>query len=286
MEELTTGCASRSEGGCRDTPRGARRRWRPGSMYPDSRGAVGGRRPQLPEGCVPTEGDDFSKFPLKTAKIQTAFLPQSICHAQHRTRTPTLPTSDRGDTVAGKLRVRSPPKDSPPSKKMINPPFRRLTDSAKYDTERIMDNVESQIRSRVDHFVNELSDLVRKAALEAVANALKGGGEGPAAAPAKAPAKRGRPAAAAKPAKAPKAAAPAPSKRKAGQKRSPDEIAKTTDKLLQYIGKNSGQRIEEIAKAIGHSTKELTLPIKKLLSEKKIAAKGEKRATRYFGAGK
>ena len=65
-----------------------------------------------------------------------------------------------------------------------------------------------------------------------------------------------------------------------------DEIVKTTEKLLQYITKNSGQRIEEIAKGVGHSTKELTLPVKKLLNDKKIVAKGEKRATRYSIAGK
>ena len=157
-----------------------------------------------------------------------------------------------------------------------------------------MDNVDTLIKARVDSFVSELSELVKKAALEAVANSLKGGApaapsvakatgkkRGPAAAPA-------APAAPAKaPAKAAKAAAPAAaSKRKAGQKRSPDEIVKTTEKLLSYIGKNSGQRIEEIAKGVGNSTKELTLPVKKLLNDKKIVAKGEKRATRYFIAGK
>lgn len=156
-----------------------------------------------------------------------------------------------------------------------------------------MDNVETQLKSRVDSFVAELSDLVRKAAIEAVQGALKGGA---AAAPgvAKAAGKKRGPAPAAAPVAAPKAAAKAPkaaaapaaSKRKAGQKRSPDEIVKTTEKLLAYITKNSGQRIEEIAKGVGNSTKELTLPVKKLLNEKKITAKGEKRATRYFVAGK
>jgi len=151
-----------------------------------------------------------------------------------------------------------------------------------------MDNVETQIKSRVDSFVSELSALVKKAALEAVTNALKAGDS---AAPSVAKTtgkKRGPVPGAAKAAKATKAA-PAPSaasKRKAGQKRSPDEIAKTTDRLLQYITKNSGQRIEEIAKGVGNSTKELTLPVKKLLSDKKIQAKGEKRATRYFVSGK
>ncbi|MEZ4299689.1 MAG: DNA-binding protein [Polyangiaceae bacterium] len=157
-----------------------------------------------------------------------------------------------------------------------------------------MDNVETQIKSRVDSFVNELSALVKQAALEAVTNAIKGGAATPGVAKAPAAKKRGpAPAAAKAPAKAPakaaKAAPAAPaaaSKRKAGQKRSPDEIAKTTDKLLSYITKNSGQRIEEIAKGVGSSTKELTLPVKKLLTDKKIVAKGEKRATRYFIAGK
>ena len=102
-----------------------------------------------------------------------------------------------------------------------------------------MDNVETQLKSRVDSFVAELSDLVRKAAIEAVQGALKGGA---AAAPgvAKAAGKKRGPAPAAAPVAAPKAAAKAPkaaaapaaSKRKAGQKRSPDEIVKTTEKLL------------------------------------------------------
>jgi DNA-binding NtrC family response regulator len=155
-----------------------------------------------------------------------------------------------------------------------------------------MDNVETQIKSRVDSFVGELSALVKKAALEAVANALKAG-DGAAPSVAKTTGKKRGPApGAAKAAKTTKAApaasaaSAAAAKRKAGQKRSPDEIAKTTEKLLQYIVKNSGQRIEEIAKGVGNSTKELTLPVKKLLSEKKISAKGEKRATRYFAGNK
>ena len=42
----------------------------------------------------------------------------------------------------------------------------------------------------------------------------------------------------------------------------------------------------EIARFEGNSTKELTLPVKKLLNDKKISSKGEKRATRYYAAGK
>ncbi|MBK8252855.1 MAG: DNA-binding protein [Polyangiaceae bacterium] len=152
-----------------------------------------------------------------------------------------------------------------------------------------MNNIDSMLRARVDAFASDLSALIKQAALEAVANALKGGEAAAPAAKAPAGRKRGPAPAAAKAApkaapKAPAAAPAAPAKRKAGQKRSPDEIAKTTDKLLQYIAKNSNQRIEEIAKGVGTSTKELTLPIKKLIADGEIIAKGEKRATRYSQA--
>ena len=49
-----------------------------------------------------------------------------------------------------------------------------------------------------------------------------------------------------------------------------------------HIKSNPGQGVEQIAKALGTSTKELTLPIRKLLGDKKITSKGQKRATRYF----
>jgi DNA-binding NtrC family response regulator len=92
------------------------------------------------------------------------------------------------------------------------------------------------------------------------------------AAPAPAPEakKAARPARAAKPA------------RKKGEKRSKEELAAMTQKVLEHIRANNGQGVEQIAKDLGTTTKELTLPIRKLLVEKKITSKGEKRATKYF----
>ena len=149
-----------------------------------------------------------------------------------------------------------------------------------------MSDAENQIRSRVDAFVNELSDLVRQAALQAVADALKKGESAPPARKAGRPAKpaapvesheekkttrtRGRPAAA-------KGA-----KRRAGEKRSPAVLAQVTEQVFNHIKTNAGQGVEQIAKALGTTTKELTLPIRKLLGEKKVTSKGQKRATRYF----
>lgn len=72
--------------------------------------------------------------------------------------------------------------------------------------------------------------------------------------------------------------------KKKGQKRSLALIAKTTKALLTYIEAHGGQRIEQIAAGMKTSSKDLMLPSKKLLAEKKIKTKGEKRGTRYFPA--
>lgn len=158
-----------------------------------------------------------------------------------------------------------------------------------------MSNAENHIKARVDAFVNDLSDLIRQSALEAVGEALKkGGGAAPAAPAARRPgrpakvveapvaakpaAKVGRPAKAA----GSSASAAAAAKRRAGEKRSPVLLAQVTDQVGNHIKANPGQGVEQIAKALSTTTKELTLPIRKLLGDKKITSKGQKRATRYF----
>jgi hypothetical protein len=156
-----------------------------------------------------------------------------------------------------------------------------------------MSNAENNIKNRVDAFVNDLSDLIRQSALEAVAEALKKGGEVSVAPVARRP---GRPAKVVeapvpakpagkpgRPAKASSAASSAAAaKRRAGEKRSPVLLAQVTDQVGNHIKSNPGQGVEQIAKALSTTTKELTLPIRKLLGDKKITSKGQKRATRYF----
>ena len=70
-----------------------------------------------------------------------------------------------------------------------------------------------------------------------------------------------------------------------GAKRPPEELAATVAKLGAYIAKNPGQGIEAIGKALATPTKDLALPVKKLLATGKIKVTGEKRATRYFPKG-
>jgi len=167
-----------------------------------------------------------------------------------------------------------------------------------------MPNIYDEIRARTEAFANDLTVLIRRAALEAAAAAL-GGGPIVAAPAAHAPAKRGRPrnavpvqaAPAARPAVAAKSAAKAPApkapvgrrpaaaaKRPPGAKRPPAELAKLTERLGEYIKAHPGLRMENIGKALGAPTRELNLPIKKLLAAKKIRSEGHKRATEYFPA--
>ena len=62
----------------------------------------------------------------------------------------------------------------------------------------------------------------------------------------------------------------------------PEELVLLTEQLYACIKGNSGRGIEIIAKSLNTTTKELTLPVRKLVVDKKIIARGQKRATRYY----
>ncbi len=65
-------------------------------------------------------------------------------------------------------------------------------------------------------------------------------------------------------------------------KRTPEEMEAAKQAVLECVKSNPGQSIEEIGRALGRATSELTLPVKKLIADKAVKTKGEKRATRYF----
>ncbi len=52
-------------------------------------------------------------------------------------------------------------------------------------------------------------------------------------------------------------------------------------KFYLYVHKHPGLRIEQINKELGTTTKDLALPIKKLIAERKIAGTGDKRSRTY-----
>ena len=130
----------------------------------------------------------------------------------------------------------------------------------------LMSNSDAAIREAVESFVEQLKGLIQRAALESVQAALLDGGGGPA--------RRGS--------KLGRAASLAPSKPQGGAKRTPEELDALIKKLRIYVVKNPGQRIEQIGRGLDVTTKELVLPVKKLMSERQISTKGQKRATVYF----
>jgi hypothetical protein len=141
-------------------------------------------------------------------------------------------------------------------------------------------DTDSAIRSRIDSFLTELGALVRKSALEAVQEALGGGG---------APRRRGpgRPKGSGRrgPGRPPKAG-----RRRAGRparggkrvRRSAEDLAKIGARVLAQVRSKAGQRLEEIGRALKTDTAVLKKPVADLLKAKKLKTKGAKRGTRYF----
>jgi hypothetical protein len=67
-----------------------------------------------------------------------------------------------------------------------------------------------------------------------------------------------------------------------GAKRSSDELDMLAEQFHTFVAKNPGMRIEQINKQLGTTTKDLALPIRKLVAEGAIKTKGAKRSTAYF----
>ncbi len=136
-------------------------------------------------------------------------------------------------------------------------------------------HIDQQIRDRINTFVEQLSSLVRQAAVEAVRTALTGG------APAAAPARRG-PGRPRKNAAAAPAAPKAPKARKGKRaKASSADVAAAAAKVVEYLAKNPGQSLEQIGKGLNTPTANLKLPIKQLLGDKKLKTTGQRRGTKY-----
>jgi hypothetical protein len=136
-------------------------------------------------------------------------------------------------------------------------------------------NFEQMISQRVQAFVTEITELARQQALETLSSALVAGGRGRpgrpknghVGQPARVTGRRGG------------------GRDRGGNRRSPEEIDRASQALLSEIQSNPGLRVEQIGRALGAATKDLTLPLKKLLSQKMVRSEGQRRATRYFPGG-
>lgn len=109
-----------------------------------------------------------------------------------------------------------------------------------------------QFNHVIDKFVADVSALARRAAIESLQVTLSrriGGGAGTAV---------------------------------SHGKRGTSELEALAGRFVKFVADNPGQRIEQINKRLGTSTKDLALPIRKLIAEGAIKTKGKRRATVYF----
>jgi hypothetical protein len=67
-------------------------------------------------------------------------------------------------------------------------------------------------------------------------------------------------------------------------RRSPVDFERMSASLLAYVTRNSGQRGEQIAEALGTDTKTMRLPMQRLIAEGQVRTTGERRGTRYFAS--
>jgi hypothetical protein len=132
-----------------------------------------------------------------------------------------------------------------------------------------MSDFQSEMNRTVQEFVAQISELARRAALSTLESAFSGkapsgSGTRVAAVAGPGPARAGRP----------------PGGR--GAKRTAEDLEALSSQVASFVKANPGLRIEQINKELGTSTKDLALPIRKLLADGMITSKGQKRSTTYF----
>jgi hypothetical protein len=134
-----------------------------------------------------------------------------------------------------------------------------------------MNDFQNEMNHTVQGFVAQITELARRAALDTLESAFGGraarGGAAPVAVAPAAAGRVGRP------------------RGGRGAKRTPADLEALSDQFASFVKSHPGLRIEQINKELGTTTKDLALPIRKLIADGLITAKGKKRSTTYF-AGK
>ena len=148
-----------------------------------------------------------------------------------------------------------------------------------------MSDINSHINQLVNDFVNAVTAMARQTAIATLNNALGGSHAGVGVAVKRGPGRPRKNPGFAMPAFSSSAAAPQGKRGKRG-KRTSGQLDKIVGSLFTFIKEHPGQRVEQINKALGTTTKELALPIRKMMAEGTIHSEGSKRATAYFAGGK
>jgi len=134
-----------------------------------------------------------------------------------------------------------------------------------------MSDFQNQMSHTVQGFVAQISELARRAAIDTLESAFGAKAARSSSAPVTVsrapvatPIRAGRP----------------PGGR--GAKRTQEDLEALSSQLASFVKSNPGLRIEQINKELGTTTKDLALPIRKLLADNVITSKGQKRSTTYF----
>lgn len=125
-----------------------------------------------------------------------------------------------------------------------------------------MTDFQTEMNRVVSGFVAQITDLARRAAIDTLESALG---------------KRGA---------AVLSRTGGGGVRRKGAKRTGDELDKLGDAFHAYVAKHPGLRIEQINKELSTTTKDLALPIRKMISDGSLKTKGSKRSTTYFAGEK
>lgn len=136
-----------------------------------------------------------------------------------------------------------------------------------------MSDYQVQVQRLIDEFVARIGALAHAAATELVQAAVDA---------ALAAVERQRELA--RQAAPPAARSVAPTPATSG-KRDADAIEQAKARVLQFVRLQPGLRIEQINRELGTSTRELALPLRKLIAEGRLRTEGAKRSTQYFPAG-
>jgi len=135
-----------------------------------------------------------------------------------------------------------------------------------------MSEFQSEMNQAVQGFVAQITELARRAAIDTLESAFgaRAARSGSASAASLVPAASlgqahvGRP------------------RGGRGAKRSAEDLVALSGRVAAFVKANPGLRIEQINKELGTTTKDLALPIRKLLADNVITSKGVKRSTAYF----
>jgi hypothetical protein len=133
-----------------------------------------------------------------------------------------------------------------------------------------MSDFQNEMNHTVQGFVAQITELARRAAIDTLESAFgsktshSGGSAVATAMPNVGVARAGRP------------------RGGRGAKRTAADLEVLSEKFAAFVKASPGLRIEQINKELGTTTKELALPIRKLIADKVVTAKGQKRSTMYF----